>query len=291
MPAPLKLMVATDFSERSDRALRRATLIAREVDAVISLIHVVDEDQPRRIIEAERNNALAILHEQISTLREIDGISATSRVVIGTVFGGIVQATREESPAALIIGPHRRQALRDLFMGTTAERTIREVSCPVLMVNGPPVAPYRKCVMTTDCSDGSRRALEITDSLGIAPRAISSLLLVFDAPVLRLAMSYTLSEHEKADYLEDERREAMLHLSEFSAKLSIKQPHLIVRQNKTTPAYEILAAAEELSADLIVVGTRGASGFTRLILGSVAEEVLRRAHCDVLAVPPGSSHG
>ncbi len=67
MPAPLKLMVATDFSERSDRALRRATLIAQKVNARLSLIHVVDEDQPRRIIEAERNNALAILHEQVST--------------------------------------------------------------------------------------------------------------------------------------------------------------------------------------------------------------------------------
>ncbi|HBG51207.1 universal stress protein [Candidatus Macondimonas diazotrophica] len=288
MPAPLKLMVATDFSERSDRALRRATLIAREVEAELSLIHVVDEDQPRRIVEAERNNALAILHEQVSTLREMDGVSCTSRVVIGTVFGGIVQATREESPAVLIIGPHRRQELRDLFMGTTAERTIREVSCPVLMTNGPPVAPYRKCVLTTDCSDGSRRALGAADSLGIAPGAISSLMYVFDAPVLRLAMSYTLSEHEKTDYLDDERREAMRHLVEFAAKLSIKQPTLIVRQDKSTPASEILAAAEEQSSDLIVVGTRGASGFTRLLLGSVAEEVLRRARCDVLAVPPGS---
>lgn len=288
MPAPLTLMVATDLSERSDRALRRATLIAREVGARLSLIHVIDEDQPRRIIEAERNSASAILHEQVSTLREMDGISCTSRVVIGTVFGGIVQATREESPAVLIVGPHRRQELRDLFRGTTAERTIREVSCPVLMVNGPPAAPYRKCMWTTDCSDGSRRALDTAYSLGIAPGTISSLIYVFDAPVLRLAMSYTLPEDEKADYLEDESREAMLHLIEFSAKLSVKQPHLIVRQDQTTPASEILAAAKELSSDLIVVGTRGASGFTRLILGSVAEDVLRRARCDVLAVPPGN---
>ncbi len=79
-------------------------------------------------------------------------------------------------------------------------------------------------------------------------------------------MSYTLSEDEKTHYLEDESRDAMLHLIEFSAKLSIKQPHLIVRQDKTSPATEILAAAEELSSDVIVVGTRGARGFTRLIL-------------------------
>lgn len=106
----------------------------------------------------------------------MDGISCTSYVVIGTVFGGIVQATREESPVVLIIGPRRRQELRDLFMGTTAEWTIREVSWPNLMANGPPVAPYRKCMFTTDCSSGSRRALDTADSLGIAPGTISSLI-------------------------------------------------------------------------------------------------------------------
>lgn len=50
---------------------------------------------------------------------------------------------------------------------------------------------------------------------------------------------------------------------------------------------EILAEADELPADLIVVGTHGRSGFERFALGSVAEKVLRRARCPVLTVPPG----
>lgn len=53
-----------------------------------------------------------------------------------------------------------------------------------------------------------------------------------------------------------------------------------------TPTIEILAAATSLHADLIVMGTHGATGFDHAILGSVTEKVLRRAHCPVLTVPP-----
>jgi nucleotide-binding universal stress UspA family protein len=52
------------------------------------------------------------------------------------------------------------------------------------------------------------------------------------------------------------------------------------------PAAEILRRAASLPADLIVMGTHGASGFERLLLGSVAEKVLRKARCPVLTVPP-----
>ncbi|HCO42765.1 MAG TPA: universal stress protein, partial [Gammaproteobacteria bacterium] len=110
-------------------------------------------------------------------------------------------------------------------------------------------------------------------------------------PVLRLAMSYTISSEEKEAYLETERAQAVRNLAGFLSGLSTTQCDRVLRHARTTPANEILAAADELVADLIVVGTRGASGFTRLLLGSVAEEVLRRARRDVLAVPPVRARG
>lgn len=280
------IMVATDFSERSDRALRRATLIARETGAALSLVHVVDDDQPRSIIDAEQDTALALLQEQTATLRRLDGVSSQGYVALGTAFSGIVQSVEQAQPDLLVLGPFRRRVLRDTFIGTTAERTIRQVSCPVLMVNAPPVSAYRSILLTTDLSEGSQRALEIAASVGIAPNAHRSLLLAFDAPVLRLAMSYTIPDEEKKAYLENERAEAARKLAGFLASFRTEHLDSILRHAKATPANEILSVADELSADLIVVGTRGASGFTRLLLGSVAEEILRRAHRDVLAIPP-----
>ncbi len=55
------------------------------------------------------------------------------------------------------------------------------------------------------------------------------------------------------------------------------------------PVHEILSHANTLTADLIVLGTHGLSGFQHLVLGSVTEKVLRRAACPVLTVPPRAS--
>ncbi len=164
-----KIMLATDFSERSDRALRRATLLARQFEAALLIVHVVDDDQPRRIVESERDVASTLLRELRDTVQDIDGIPpCETRVELADPFVGIARAVEEVAPDLLVIGPHRRQALRDVFDGTTAERTIRSVTCPVLMVNAPPVGPYGHVMLTTDFSEGSKRAAKTCIGLGIA---------------------------------------------------------------------------------------------------------------------------
>ena len=133
------IMVATDFSERSDRALRRATLLARETGAALTVLHAVDDDRPRRIVEHEQEDAEALLTRLTATLQEVDGVKAAMRVILGEASEAILLATREDTPDLLVIGPHRRQIFRDVFIGTTAERTIRSARCPILMANAAPV--------------------------------------------------------------------------------------------------------------------------------------------------------
>lgn len=58
------IMMATDLSERSDRDLRRATLLAWQYGAGIALVHAVDDDQPRRIVEAEREEGKKFLRRK-----------------------------------------------------------------------------------------------------------------------------------------------------------------------------------------------------------------------------------
>lgn len=67
----------------------------------------------------------------------------------------------------------------------------------------------------------------------------------------------------------------------------VRRPGLAVETElrEGTAVHEILTAAQEWPADLLVMGTHGRGGFERLVLGSVAEKVLRKASCAVLAVP------
>lgn len=277
-----KILLATDFSERSDRALRRATLLARQFGASLAIVHVVDDDQPRRIVDSERDAASALLRELKDTLQNIDGISCETRVILADPFAGIARAAEEEAPDLLVIGPHRRQALRDVFVGTTAERAIRSVTCPVLMVNAPPVGSYRHVMLATDLSEGARRAAQITSDLGLLEDPITSMLHVFDAHNTHFSMT----KEQREAYIADERSEASRQLSAFAKSAGLDMITRTVRLDETATANEILQAAQETSADLVVVGTHGRTAFARFFLGSVAEAVLRIADRDILAVPP-----
>lgn len=281
-----KIMLATDFSERSDRALRRATLLARQFGGTLSIVHVVDDDQPRRIVDSERNVASELLRELRNTVQKVDGISSETRVMLADPFAGIARAAEEEAPDLLVIGSHRRQALRDVFVGTTAERTIRSVDCPVLMVNAPPVGSYRHVMLTTDMSEGAENAVRTCIALGIMSQADASFLYVYDAPATRLAMSHTVPVDDREAYLEEQRKEAARSLAEFVKRTGMRSSRQLVRFGLRATADEILEATKEEETNLIVLGTEGRSGVAKFFLGSVAEAVLRSADRDVLAVPP-----
>lgn len=281
-----KILVATDFSERSDRALRRATLLARRFGASLAIVHVVDDDQPGRIVDSERDKASALLRELRSTVRTVDGIPCETRVVLADPFAGIARAAEEDAPDLLVIGPHRRRLLRDVFVGTTAERTIRSAACPVLMVNAAPTGSYHHVMLTTDLSEGAEHAAMACARLEIARGAKVSILHVFDAPVRHLAMSQTIKKDGLASHIEDQRQEASRNLSAFVKSVGWHSAGQELRLAETSPAEEILSVARERSADLVVVGTHGRGGLAKFFLGSVAEAVLRRADRDVLAVPP-----
>jgi nucleotide-binding universal stress UspA family protein len=284
-----QIMLATDFSERSDRALRRAVILARAHGASLDLVHVVDDDRPRRIVDHDAADARQMLADLARTLKEMDGVTCSTQVLLDDPFAGIVKAAARASPDLLVIGPHRRQILRDAFVGTTAERTIRSVSCPVLMVNGPPVGPWRHMLLTTDLSENAGNALRRFKALGLGDGALSSVLSVFDAPLLRLAMSHTMGKEDKEFHINDLRHDAKKHLSAFMAQIGMGQAEKIVRHEETTVANEILKSAEALKADLIVVSTQGKGAVARWVMGSVAQQVLKEATIDVLAIPPTES--
>jgi nucleotide-binding universal stress UspA family protein len=284
-----RIMVATDFSERSDRALRRAVLLARAHGAVLDVVHVVDDDRSPRIVEHETADARDLLNELSQTLLSVDGIRSETAVLLADVFEGIVKATRDRLPDLLVIGPHRRQILKDAFVGTTAERTIRSVECPVLMVNGPPVGPYRHVMLTTDFSDNAKRAMQRFFALSLERRARHSILHVFDVLAFRMGLSGTLSKEDRDFHTNKPDAEARREMVKFMAGLGGQPMKVAVRYLQTTEAVEIHKAADELGADLIVVSTQGKGAVARMVLGSVTQQVLQTAAVDVLAIPPDRS--
>jgi nucleotide-binding universal stress UspA family protein len=282
----MRILIATDFSPRSDRALRRGSLLARQNSAKLILTHVVDDDRPQRLINVERLEAAALLQDLAQTIRESDGIDCESLVVLGDAFLGIVRGAEEIGADLLVLGPHRRQVLRDVFLGTTAERTVRTSRVPVLMANGVPAGSYRTVLIATDFSDASSTAAQAAKRLGIFATADIIALHVLDyvkgGPVIRAAMTIKEVEDQAAKL----RARAMDDLDAFANKLGVPADRRAIGPSEESTSMAINKYAKATKADVIVVGTHCRSSFEKLLLGCVAESVLGDADTDVLAVPP-----
>jgi len=283
------IMVATDLSVRSDRALRRATLLARQHGARIMLLHVVEESLPASQQAENRDKARHLLDRTAETMHAVDTVLTEVRVVVGTPFSAIVEEVEQHKPDLLVMGPCDTQALKTVFVGTTAERVLRSVSCPVLMAKGVPAQAYRHVMQTTDLSDGAQSALKLFAGLRFADTAHQTVLHVFDALSVRRVGLYAPSQAEVDFNLSRESAAARQALADAMAQAGAGRPELLVRNLETTAAQDILTIAEEIGADLLVISTRGRSGLAKLMLGSVAEQVLKIANIDVLAVPPAAA--
>jgi nucleotide-binding universal stress UspA family protein len=175
--------------------------------------------------------------------------------------------------------------LRDVFIGTTAERVLRTSRMPVLLANGVPAGPYRTVLVATDFSNYSYVAAETAKQLGLLATvdiiALHVMDLIESGPVIRAAMTIKEAEDQAAKLTERLTNE----LAAFARKLGVVAALRVIRPSEESTAMAINNYAKDTKTDLIVVGTRGRSSFEKWLLGSVAEGVLGNAEMDVLAVP------
>lgn len=284
-----KILVATDFSERSDRAIRRATLLAKNFGGFLFLVHVVDDDQPRRLIKTKQQLAMDVLVEQSVSIREVDGVECDFIVALGDPFVGIRRVAEDVEADLIVIGPHRRQALKDIFVGTTAERTIRESQIPVLMANGVPSGHYHHALLAVDLSDCSADAVLAVKRLGIDKKVVVSVVHVFDAPASGMMRRASSNDQQIEDYTADEEEYASVELKEFLERADFAPAEEILTPAEGSYANTICAVAQKRATDIIIVATHGRRGVSEFFLGSVTEEVFRTTKHDVLAVPPRSA--
>lgn len=283
------ILVATDFSERSDRAVTRAAMIAARAKVRLHLVHVVDDDQNQRIIDGETTLSRQLLTEEAERLDRTDGLTCTSEIVLGDPFEAIGRAAGAVGADLVVLGAHRRRLLRDVFVGTTAQRVIRRARQPVLMVNAPPDAAYHSVLLSTDLSETSRGALVRFMDLGLTDRQDHALVHIFDAPAQHLALQSALGPRQMDRYRGELKLEADRELDDFAKALPGGPFEKITRPPETGISAAILQAASWVAADLIVVAGQGRVGLGKTFLGSVAEEVLRRADRDVVVIPPAEA--
>jgi nucleotide-binding universal stress UspA family protein len=283
----MHILAATDFSTRSQRAVRRAGLLARDTGADLTLVHIVDDDQPPDLVALESREAGRILDEQIGAMAELRGLRSRTLVGAGDPFDGILRAAASTEAGLIVMGAHRKQLLQDVFVGTTIERVIRAGPFPVLMVNGEVEQPYRTALAAIDLSEPSVHAMRTGIALGLPAGARLGLVHAF-LPLAKGQMFYAGLSRDVIDgYVADERVRATNELTAFLEAKGLDdhgQPVRVVEEG--APVEAISKAVAQVKPDVLIIGTHGRAGIAKALLGSVTEEVLRSLDIDILAVPP-----
>jgi len=281
-----RLLATTDFSARSELALKRAASLCGQFKAELQLLHVVDDDQPANVIEQETQQAASLLQTKAAELRNDAGGEPVTIVQGGDPFEEIVRVATRHEAELIAMGSHRRRILRDVFVGTTIERVMRTGHLPVLMVNTEPKGPYRRVLVATDMSEASANALSTAKSLGLLEGAYISLVHAFE-PLAKGMMIYANIEREKIEeHVALEASETRRQLTDFITSLQLGELSYDLRLVEGQTLHAIQDVVDKERPDLLVIGTRGLSGAKRILLGSVADAVLRKIECDILAVPP-----
>jgi nucleotide-binding universal stress UspA family protein len=139
---------------------------------------------------------------------------------------------------------------------------------------------FRRVLIALDDSAIAAHAADVGIELATSLKAELGLVYVVD-PTVALQPESGIAA---ADWVATLKREGQVFLAAAAQRTGGPPAWQFVREGK--PADQILAAAGEWDADVIVIGTHGRSGVSRLVLGSTAESVVRRASCAILVVKP-----
>ena len=216
-----KILCATDFSLRSELAVDRAAALARQFGADLLVLHAVDDDQPRPMIDHRCDEARAALVARVVGIRERGEIHASIEVRVGNAFTAILEAARAANAELIVMGAHRRRLLRDILAGTTIERVLRTGDHPVLMVNAAALVAYESVLVALDASDASARALRVAKSLDLLDGTRVSIVHAFE-PIYKGMMSMAdLREETVAAYSASWAREAATELHRFLESIGL----------------------------------------------------------------------
>jgi nucleotide-binding universal stress UspA family protein len=285
------VLVPTDFSENAARALQRALLLPLAPKARLHILHVLPKRLPAKArprVEAEARRAL---EEAVSTAkagarkRGLAGLEITSELLFGEPFVEIIRSSRSIEAELIVIGRHGRSPIRDLFIGTTAERVIRKGDVPILVVKLEAARPYARPLLAVELDDTARRLLSVMLRV-LGPKASSATLVhAFNVPFEEfIAPNYPV--RERSEYRKACKAEAVAGVTKFLSSISKLGLRWRVAVRPGDARTVILAEALRQRTDLISVGTHARSGIAHALLGSIAEWTVASAPCDVLVARP-----
>jgi nucleotide-binding universal stress UspA family protein len=297
-----RILIPLDGSSRAEQILHQVRRILKREESEVLLLRVIEISKAldalaagrrvdtARLLDQEREVAQSYVHDLIRQFPE-KGTKIHARVIEGPPAETILEQAKIEGATLIAMTTHGRSGLSRWFMGSVAEKVVRESPVPVLLVRSfrqtpggsvEPAAPeefrFQKILVPTD---GSPASLEIVGAAEKLAQLYDSEIVVLhvempiilpgtEMGVLPLAVPTPTSEDPVTAFAADRFRHAGLRVERLTVL--------------GDPASEIVDQSHASKIDLVAMSTHGRSGLSRWVMGSVAERVLRHAGVPLLLV-------
>jgi nucleotide-binding universal stress UspA family protein len=303
MAQPLyrSIYVPLDGSPFAEQALPLAGEIARRAGAIlqVGLVHhpvpalatalEVPEIEAQLDQEA-RAREQTYLHSIVERVRKAVNVPVTGTLLEGPVADALEVQVEQSGADLVVITTHGRGPMSRFWLGSVADQLMRRLHVPMLLVRpGTSAAPatIRRILLTLDGSPFSERAIEPTIALGRLFGAEYALMMVVEPPMPIADPSGVMVLPVAADADRQIREAAARYLTSHAERL--RKEGLTVSTHPVDAAgaaATILAETEGLKADLVAIASHGAGGFERLVVGSVADKVIRGSMHPTFVVRP-----
>lgn len=299
------MLVPLDFSVASMQALDYAIPFAEQFHAAIHLLYVHEKDHEFSPSEgasqvlfesAEARTRLRLAdvqHEHPLPFHAED-----CHVQFGRAHRKTCELARKLDADLIVIASRGRTGLPRVLLGSTAERIVRHAPCPVLVTrqrtpefdasNSQPSeypAKIRSILVPVDFSDLSIKAVEYAAAIA---RAFEAQLHLFHANFPHDYVVMDRAVHDPAPIQHAEMAAAREQMEKIARMKSLRGVACETAVHSGYPIQEICGAIQRTKADLVVTATHGLTGLKHVLIGSVAEHVIRCADCPVLILPRGS---
>jgi nucleotide-binding universal stress UspA family protein len=249
---------------------------------------LIQVDELESALREEAQRTVDAVRERIAR----PGVTVEGEVARGRAATGIDAAARAMAADLVVVGGRGHGAIESMLLGSVSAEVVETAPAPVLVARGDSLA---RVVLAWDGSPCAERAAGLLSAWPIFAGASVTVVSVAD---IEVPWWTGLAEPGVPDlatiYIESAEAACNLHdelASTMAERLRGTGLEAVADRREGDAATQILAAARESNADLIVMGTHGQTGFTRLILGSVARNVLLHAHCSVLVLRDAGERG
>ena len=279
-----KILVPVDFSESVKPAISFAANMARKTGAEIYLLHVIDiagasgelsetgewtftddatsSDVPLMMFMLKK------IKEKMSNLvqsDELEGIKITDTIETGSPAKKINDAAVKYGVDLIIMGTHGASGWNEVFVGSNAEKVVRSSRVPVLAIKKDVNINPKEIVFASDFKD------EANDIFPFAKKIAD----IFGAR-LHLLKVNTLDTFETS-------REINNNIQKFKSKHNVPNLPLDI-YNEMDQETGIIYYTKDNKIDMIIVGTHGRTGISRMFNGSISEELVNHSFCPVLTI-------